>query len=759
MSAQPAEQANIDYALRYANAGLQIFPLKPDKTPLIVRYHQTASTDPQQIKHWWEQWPNALIGHVLNPRVIILDIDPRHYGHLTWNALGPDIDGERRHCSGRGDGGTHHWYLRPEGKLSIAGLNAWAEQHQVGEPILDRGGEQIGWSAGIDLLTNTHRYTILPPSIHPDTGQRYWWDSKAEPGPMPTHLAQLLQTAPPPPPRPKPSHTATHSTHSTHSDSPADWYTETHTWNDVLEPHGWVIVRGNGHDDGSLWQHPNATAACSASIKHGCLFVYSDRTPFTVTLPNTPAGYTRFAAYAQLEHRGDQSDAATTIRTAMVTQQPPPGINPETGEIVADTSPYNLPDTFWNTRPALAHIRQAAHSRIRCADAVLLFALARITVLIPPTVTLPRIAGGKGSLNLNGAIVARSGGGKSSAKAVAMELIPLDHRKDVRDDIPPGSGEGLAELFLGMVPETDSNGKERQVKRQVRDAAFIYLDEGQAMMELGNRKGSTLMPQLRSAWSGETLGQANATQDTFRHLTAHSYRLSVMVGFQLEYAAGIIADAHGGTPQRFVFTTTTDPHIPETSPEWPGPLKFEVPPKIGTGTELLFDLAVHAEIENRARLIAQGRHQPDPLDSHADLVRMKLAAPLAILDGRLNVTTEDWELAGQIMRTSHAVRSWVIETAHQQATRLETARTEQQARREEILSDKATAKALTSGARSIANKVHRDGPIKAGKLMSAVASKHRQLVSFEDMIAYAVEEHWIVAHPETGWDRGESRPK
>jgi hypothetical protein len=46
------------------------------------------------------------------------------------------------------------------------------------------------------------------------------------------------------------------------------------------------------------------------------LFVYSPNTPFTVTTPGDPHGYTRFRAYAVLEHGGDLSAAARALRAA-----------------------------------------------------------------------------------------------------------------------------------------------------------------------------------------------------------------------------------------------------------------------------------------------------------------------------------------------------------------------------------------------------------------------------------------------------------
>ena len=53
----------------------------------------------------------------------------------------------------------------------------------------------------------------------------------------------------------------------------------------------------------------------------------------------------------------------------------------------------NLPSAFWIARPSLAHVRQAAHSRHRSADAVLHVVLARVAAMIEPA----RIDTGVGS--------------------------------------------------------------------------------------------------------------------------------------------------------------------------------------------------------------------------------------------------------------------------------------------------------------------------------------------------------------------------
>ena len=61
---------------------------------------------------------------------------------------------------------------------------------------------------------------------------------------------------------------------------------------------------------------PNKHSGWSASIRYGCLFVYSARTRrSSVDTDNGKKnGYTRFRAWAVLEHGGDLSAAARAAR-------------------------------------------------------------------------------------------------------------------------------------------------------------------------------------------------------------------------------------------------------------------------------------------------------------------------------------------------------------------------------------------------------------------------------------------------------------
>lgn len=295
-------------ALAYAQRGWAIFPTNPEtKAPLTEHGAHDATTTTAQLEAWWREHPRALIGHRLDGDHVILDVDPRHNGHITWRVLKERLRIQglvtRVHYSGRNDGGGHIWWQHPGGKLSIKPLDDWAHTNGIGYQLATR------WTGGIDLLTSEHRYTILPPSPHPETGTAYYWGEDrgpdVEPAPMPAELADLVAwEEPPPKPPPGPIEV----------DSIADWFSARSTWNALLGRQGWRVVAGNGEQDGSRWRHPEATTGHSATVRHGCLFVYSSSTAFEPTTSSEPHGYTKFAAFALLNHHGDQSKAARELR-------------------------------------------------------------------------------------------------------------------------------------------------------------------------------------------------------------------------------------------------------------------------------------------------------------------------------------------------------------------------------------------------------------------------------------------------------------
>lgn len=160
-------------ALDLAAHGWRVFPCKwvdgPDaKSPLTVHGHLDATTDPETIRAWWGRYPDAMIGAPVPEPLLVLDVDPRNGGDAA--KLG-DLPTTLTVTSGRGDGGQHFYFLRPSGNFIATKL-----------------------PKGIDLKVNG--YCIVPPSIHPSTGQPYVWHD-ADPAPLPLHLRELLRPDPP----------------------------------------------------------------------------------------------------------------------------------------------------------------------------------------------------------------------------------------------------------------------------------------------------------------------------------------------------------------------------------------------------------------------------------------------------------------------------------------------------------------------------------------------------------------------------------
>jgi hypothetical protein len=364
-------------AVDYARTGLEVFPVNANTKAPLVSQHE-ATTDVATVESWWRLWPGALVGHRVAPDIVILDVDTRHGGLKTWVALrtaNGALPTTRTHYSGRGDKGGHIWFRRPAGKLSEGPMHQWAKEHGTGQ-----AAGKHSWVSGIDLLRHEHRYSILPPSPHPDTHKPYYWAEgrgrEVEPIAMPAWLVALV-TEPPAPPR---SALELVPTRQVDDDSIADWFSETFSWADLLSPEGWTLVKGDGDSDGSAWRHPNATAAQSATVRHECLFVYTPNTDFEVTSSGDNHGYKRFRAYAVLAHGGDMSEAAREARRikgdggnmdlpATLTggvgaePAPQPQLEPETGLVPVDwrdlfTREHKGED--WLLRPVVAMGRQAA---------------------------------------------------------------------------------------------------------------------------------------------------------------------------------------------------------------------------------------------------------------------------------------------------------------------------------------------------------------------------------------------------------------
>jgi energy-coupling factor transporter ATP-binding protein EcfA2 len=411
----------------------------------------------------------------------------------------------------------------------------------------------------------------------------------------------------------------------------------------------------------------------------------------------------------------------------------------------------NIDDEFWNARPALTQIRAAAYARTVSPDAVLGAVLSRLAVVVPPKVCLPPIVGAEASLNFLVAVLGPSGAGKSTALRVAEELLPIGVPRLVLGQ-PVGTGEGLIERFLGPKP----------LREQVADAVQIVIDEGTVLRELTDRRGATLEPTLRSAWSGEALGQLNADPSRRRYLPAMSYRVSVVVAFQPEPAARLLNDPSAGTPQRFVWVHATDPGMPKNPPPWQGQLTVSSL-DFGEAARVHFEVdeEVQSEIRQRSLSVQRGELHRSDLDGHADLCRLKVAALLSVLDGRLAVTSTDWCLAGFVMKASDECRTRVLRLNQAEARRRERTGNERTIRQDAARDTAAMERHLLSAARSIGRRVWKVAStegVHKSVLTRAMSGEQRRYVVPIDAIDLALGKGWIVERTEGLYAPGPERP-
>lgn len=184
-------EATITYpelALSYAARGWHVFPLhsvresactcgkvdcqNPAKHPRTEHGLKDATADPEQIRTWWKQWPDANIGIRTGEisGLVVIDIDPRHGGTLESLGLIPPTAKIRT-----GSGGYHLYFRYPAG---------------LGLDIRNDASGKI--AKGVDVRANGG-YVVAPLSLH-HSGNRYEWegDEGISLADLPSHLLMRL---------------------------------------------------------------------------------------------------------------------------------------------------------------------------------------------------------------------------------------------------------------------------------------------------------------------------------------------------------------------------------------------------------------------------------------------------------------------------------------------------------------------------------------------------------------------------------------
>jgi len=276
-------------ALELAAAGWPVFPCR-GKVPLTAHGHLDGTTDLEETARRWRRWPNANIGARVPDSLVVIDVDPRADGHLTLARLegihGP-LPARLTVRTGGHELGRHFYFLRPPGPPC-------------------NGAGKLG--SGLDVKLAGKGYTILPPSIHPETGRAYGWlDPTCPVARMPAWLTSLLR---PPPPRPRSTRPALHL----NGDRPGDRLAAVLSWAEILEPVGWMFVGSKGQT--GYWRRPGKAEGISATTNAlGTDYLHM----FTSSAPPFLAdeSYSKFGAWTLLNADGDFAAAARQFRAGM----------------------------------------------------------------------------------------------------------------------------------------------------------------------------------------------------------------------------------------------------------------------------------------------------------------------------------------------------------------------------------------------------------------------------------------------------------
>lgn len=247
---------------------------------------------------------------------------------------------------------------------------------------------------------------------------------------------------------------------------------------------------------------------------------------------------------------------------------------------------------FWQSRQVLADLYQFAKSR-RCGPwAMLGNVMLRAASAIPPDVVLPPVVGGQASLNLYVAFAGNSGDGKGAATVAADDWLNCDTTPYTAE---AGSGEGMVKQFAYK----QNQRGQPPAQTNMRWSVLFDVREIDTLGAIGGRNSSTMLPILRSAYSGEALGFSYADPTKAIKLCAHRYRFCMGVGVQPKNAGTLLHDSDGGTPQRYVWLPVLDPDMPDERPSAPPALTLrnweDVAPKKKVGKDGTYTLVAGAD--------------------------------------------------------------------------------------------------------------------------------------------------------------------
>lgn len=309
-----------DAALEWATAGASIVPTRTDgsKSPYgSWKQYQTTPATINQLNDWFTTGAFDGLGVItgaVSGNLEMLEVEARAT-HLL-----PDLVEQLTNCG-------HHdlWAAINQGCVESTPSGGIHWHYRVDGPAKPNTklASKPNDDGTVNVLFETRGeggFTILAPSngrTHP-TG-RPWTRMGGDPSSIPTITVDQRdtlhgiirslfdQTPPIPAPRTNSHNPLVDGTR------PGDDYNAKATWDDLLGRHGWTKTRPVGPSTGWVRPGKNPREGISATTRvtdtGDWLYVFTTSTVFTAETP-----YSKFSALALLEHGGDHSAAAATLR-------------------------------------------------------------------------------------------------------------------------------------------------------------------------------------------------------------------------------------------------------------------------------------------------------------------------------------------------------------------------------------------------------------------------------------------------------------
>lgn len=162
---QTQNQALVTAALEYAQKGVPVFPCRPNKRPWTEHGFQDATTSTEQIKSWWNRWPDALIGVPTGIKFSVLDLDVKN--GKNGMARVPNWS-ERSPVSSRTQSAGAHVYFAPEGAPHCTSdhpaLGVGVDTRGVGGYVIVPPSAGYTWTNG-SLLEHLDRLPSWPDDL------------------------------------------------------------------------------------------------------------------------------------------------------------------------------------------------------------------------------------------------------------------------------------------------------------------------------------------------------------------------------------------------------------------------------------------------------------------------------------------------------------------------------------------------------------------------------------------------------------------